>query len=425
MPRIVQLSDAVANQIAAGEVIERPASVVKELLENAVDAEARRVEVEITGGGIQLIRVTDDGLGMEPADARLCLSRHATSKLESAADLELVATLGFRGEAIPSIASVSHFALVTRPHDAAEGTKVMVEGGAAPSVTPIGAAPGTSIEVRELFYNVPARRKFLKRPATEMSHITDAVERVALAHPAMSFKLITEGRTVLDIPPVSDADPRGWLGRVLGRTTAKHLYPVPEDATRYRPIRVRGWAGAPELNERTTRGVHTFVNGRYVKDRTIQHAITESYRGLVRKGRHPVVVLWLDVDPTTVDVNVHPQKTEVRFSRSSDVHRSVTAALGAVLEAQPWLTGVVAPRDGAAAVNDGEAAADGPPTMDTPPGSGLDEHRARLAAAAKALGRDRQPNSQSVWSRGSAPRPQATLPFEATRGLWSQAPAAS
>ena len=407
MGRIVQLTDAVANQIAAGEVVERPASVVKELLENAVDAGATRIEVEIAGGGTALIRVTDDGTGMSPDDALMCLRRHATSKISAIGDLDTVGTLGFRGEALPSIASVSRFTLITRPHAHTEGTKILIEGGAAAQPQAHGAAPGTSIEVRDLFFNVPARRKFLKRPATEMSHISDAVERVALAHPALAMKLVAEGRQVLDVPAASAADPRGWLARILGRATAKHMFPIAEETTRYRPVRVTGWVGAPQLSERTTRGVHSFVNGRFVKDRTILHAVQDAYRQMLSKGRQPVVVLWLEVDPATIDVNVHPQKIEVRFSKSSDVHRSVTAALGAVLQAQPWLTSLPP----AAPAPELEVAF----TMDASPSGGFDEHRARLAQAAKALGRERPAAGAAVWGTAKAPKHRTgslALPFE-------------
>jgi DNA mismatch repair protein MutL len=336
MRRVERLSDAVANQIAAGEVVERPASCVKELLENAIDAAATRVEIEVDGGGVELIRITDDGHGMDREDAVLALERHATSKIRLATDLHHVTTLGFRGEALPSIASVSRFVLTTQPRGSEGGTRITVEGGIVREVASAGAASGTSIEVRDLFYNVPARRKFLKTAQTEMSHITDAIVRLALAKPDVSFLLKSEGRTVLEVPRAQATDPRGRLGRILGKTVAEMLYPVaPDDVAR--AIEVRGFVSSPELNERTARSLFLFVNGRFVRDRTIQHAVQDAYRTLLEKNRHPVVVLELAIDPARVDVNVHPQKTEVRFEESGAVHRAVSGALSRTLAAQPWL----------------------------------------------------------------------------------------
>lgn len=347
--RIVRLPDDVANQIAAGEVVERPASVVKELVENALDADARRVRVEVEGGGHDRITVTDDGHGMTEEDARLCLERHATSKITCAADLTTVRTLGFRGEAIPSIASVSRFTLVTRARGAAEGTELFVAGGKLERAHAAGAAEGTSIDVRDLFYNVPARKKFLKRPATEMSHITDALVRLALAHRDRAFTLIHNGRTVLDIPPEAPSDPVGRLRRILGKSVGAHLYPIPDDGMEW-AIGVTGFVSSPEYTERTARGVYAFVNGRFVRDRTIQHAIQDAYRTLMERGRHPVVVLFITLDPERLDVNVHPQKTEVRFERTSDVHKAVSGTLRRALTAQPWLrrgaAGADAPGEG-------------------------------------------------------------------------------
>lgn len=332
----MKLPDEVANQIAAGEVVERPASVVKELVENAVDAGATRIHVEVEEGGQGLIRVTDDGIGMSREDAELCLLRHATSKIVRVEDLETVGTFGFRGEAIPSIASVCRFRLTTRRREDTEGTEILVEGGAPPSISAAGAAPGTVVEARDLFFNVPARKKFLKRPATEMSHVTDAVSRLAMANRKLSFKLSSAGRTVFDVPPEVEHDPRARLSRLLGKSVAERMYPVPLDEVPH-AIEVLGFISAPDLSERTTRGIHVFVNGRYVRDRTIQHAISDAYRTLLERGRHPVVVLFISLDPKSFDVNVHPQKTEVRFARTSDIHRAVSGALSRALATQPWL----------------------------------------------------------------------------------------
>ena len=332
---ITQLSDEVANQIAAGEVVERPASVVKELLENAIDAGATRVQIEIEDGGTTLIRVSDDGVGMDRTDASLCLSRHATSKLTSAEDLSRISSLGFRGEAVPSIASVSRFRLITHSASSGEGTLVQVTGGKDIEVGDYGAAPGTVVEVKDLFYNVPARKKFLKRPATEVSHINDVVVRVALAQPHIGLRLRNGSRVTWDIPVEQTQDRKGRLSRILGEKVAKQLYPV-EETRLSEQLSVKGWCGAPALSERTTKGLYCFVNGRFVRDRTVQHAVQESYRTMMERGRYPVVVLFLSIDPTEIDVNVHPQKTEVRFADTSLVHRTITRALGRCLASQPW-----------------------------------------------------------------------------------------
>jgi DNA mismatch repair protein MutL len=389
--RVRLLDDSVINQIAAGEVVERPASVVKELLENSLDAEATRVRVEVAGGGLELLRVIDDGIGMTREDAELAVERHATSKIADATDLHTVSTLGFRGEALPSIASVSRFTLITQPRDAAVGTRIAIEGGANKEIVEAGAAPGTAIEVRELFFNVPARRKFLKTPQTEMSHITDIVVRLALARPRVGFTLVHEQRTVLDIPAEAESDPRGRLGRILGRAVAERLFPIPDDGKSY-AISVRGFVSAPDLSERTARSLHVFVNGRYVRDRTVQHAIQDGYRTLLERGRHPVVVLWIEMDPAQVDVNVHPQKIEVRFQNTSDVHRAVSGALSRTLAAQPWLPSgtPAAPENVHRYVLRRDLAST----------SGLEEHRARVHDALSSFKRDvgSSPPSLVGWS---------------------------
>lgn len=392
--RIRRLGEAVANQIAAGEVVERPASVVKELVENALDAEATRIQVDIESGGQDLVRVTDDGIGMNRQDAELCLERHATSKIRAAVDLETVATMGFRGEAMPSIASVSRFVLLSRARGEDEGTRVVVEGGRTVRVEAAGAAPGTVVEVRDLFFNVPARRKFLKRPQTEQSHIGDALARLALARPEVAFRLVADGREVLEVAPASKEDPRGRLGRILGRAVAERLHPIPDDAVPH-AIEVRGFFSEPALSERTAGGLHVFVNRRFIRDRTIQHAITDAYRTLLEKGRYPVVVLFLEMDPRTFDVNVHPQKVEVRFARTSDVHRAVSGALGRALAAQPWIrtpAPVAEARRYALRSDPGSPAreAEAAPWSNATeggPARGAQEHAARIAGAMGALGR--------------------------------------
>ncbi len=330
MGRVVRLPEHVANQIAAGEVVERPASVVKELVENALDAGARRISVEVEEGGQRRIRVTDDGFGMSRDDALASLERHATSKIRCAEDLARIATLGFRGEALPSIASVSRFRLVTRSSDDEAGTRITVLGGSAPEIESVGAPPGTTVDVDDLFFNVPARRKFLKRPGTETGHVTEALARLALCQPDVAFEVRSGSRVLLRAPPNDGRDPRGRLGRVLGNSVAERLDAIPLD-DRPHAIEVRGFAGEPGLSDRTRRSMYTFVNGRFVRDRTIQHAVLEAYRGLVEPGRFPVVVLHLTMDSGTFDVNVHPQKTEIRLRSPSEVHRAVVGALGRTL----------------------------------------------------------------------------------------------
>lgn len=335
--RVIRLSEDVANQIAAGEVVERPASVVKELLENAVDAGAERIHVEIAGGGIELISVTDDGVGMEREDAVTSLERHATSKIRTSHDIQHVSTLGFRGEALPSIASVSRFTLNTSPRGALEGTRINVEGGRVLDVAASPPAAGTRVEVKDLFFNVPARRKFLKREQTELSHISDAVFRLILARPEISVRLVSDGRLVFDIPKQSGNDAKVRLSRVFGSKIAERLFEIPKNAEALAEISVSGFVGAPDLNERTTKNLLIFVNGRFVRDRTIQHAVQDAYRTLLERGRYPVAVLSVHVPPEMVDVNVHPQKTEVRFTDASAVFRAVRQAVLSGLKDQPWV----------------------------------------------------------------------------------------
>jgi DNA mismatch repair protein MutL len=396
MTKIARLPEDVANQIAAGEVVERPASVVKELVENAIDAGATRVQVDVEGGGVGLIRVVDDGSGMGREDAELSLERHATSKIEQASDLCCVTTLGFRGEALPSIASVSRFVLVTREPASDEGTRILVEGGRRIDLSAAGAPAGTMIEVRDLFYNVPARRKFLKTAATEMSHVSDAIARVALARPSIAFTLTSEGRTILEVARSTEKDPRGRVGRILGSGVADHLYSIEDDGETH-AIAVRGFVSSPELSERTARGLWTFINGRYVRDRTIQHAIQDAYRTLLERGRQPVVVLAIEMDPARVDVNVHPQKTEVRFVESGEVHRAVSGALHRTLVAQPWLRRAAAP-----AVEEGVRRY----VVRSEPGevTGFAEHRLRVEDALRALARSAPAVSSARTNDGTEPR---------------------
>ncbi len=305
MGRIHKLTDELANQIAAGEVVERPSSVVKELVENALDAGATRVVVDVELGGTTLVRVCDDGDGMSPEDAVLCLERHATSKIGRFSDLSDLGTFGFRGEALPSIASVSRLVLSTRPRDSNEGVKVSVAGGALPIVEPVGAAVGTTIEVRDLFFNVPARRKFLKATATESAHISDVLLGMALARHDVTFVLTRDGRPV-----------REHL-RVETRADRARSVMVGERLVACRGERgstqVEALLAPPERARTGSTGLSILVNGRPVRDRQLMRAISQAYGSVLEGGRYPLGVVWIDVPPNTVDVNVHPQKAEVRF----------------------------------------------------------------------------------------------------------------
>ncbi|NJK89553.1 MAG: DNA mismatch repair endonuclease MutL [Myxococcales bacterium] len=354
MNRVVRLSDDVVNQIAAGEAVERPASVVKELVENAIDAEARHVRVEVEQGGLVRILVLDDGVGMSREDAVAALERHATSKIRSTEDLVRVATLGFRGEALPSIASVSRFVLVTKTRDRLEGTRIRAEGTSTPlCVEPAGAPEGTSVEVCDLFFNVPARRKFLRRPSAEMAHVTETLARLAMSRRDLSLTLLSNGRTVLDVPRERN-DARARLGRLLGRALAERLIEIgPDPSGAEGSVRVSGWAAEPGHHERTARSIYVFVNGRYVRDRNVLHALHEAYSPWLERGRYPAAILFLEVPKEDVDVNVHPQKTEVRFRQPRDVHRAVTSALREALGQEANAAGPVhapSPRQWTAAI---------------------------------------------------------------------------
>jgi DNA mismatch repair protein MutL len=321
------LEDRVVNKIAAGEVVERPASVVKELVENALDAGARDLRVELKSGGRSMIRVTDDGAGMDEHDATLSIERHATSKIKTDDDLFRVATLGFRGEALPSIAAVSRFELVTRPRDRETATRVMVEGGRIVAVEAAGAPAGTDVVVRSLFFNVPARRKFLRSAGTELGHCLEAVVREALVRPTLDIEVRHEGDLVIRAPVVADratraADLLGEHGRVL----------VPIAFTD-RGIEVQALVSPVGVHKGNPQGsTYLYVNGRYVKDAVLRGAVNDAYRGIVPKGRYPTIVLALVLDPAHVDVNVHPAKTEVRFQNPRDVQQTVAEGLRAGLE---------------------------------------------------------------------------------------------
>jgi DNA mismatch repair protein MutL len=359
MGRIRVLSDQVANQIAAGEVVDRPASVVKELLENALDAGANRIRIEVEAGGRKLIRVSDDGQGMNRDDALLAFERHATSKLRTADDLLSIATLGFRGEALPSIASVARVTLETCPEKAAGadavGTRMEIAGGKILRVDDGALGRGTTIAVADLFFNTPARRKFLRAESTELAHVTALVTHYALAHPAKHFELLSATHTIVSAPPVSRTAER--IYQIFGKDTLAQLLPVaaetplahgglpepppwkqdPEEPKRDPgTLRLSGFYSKPELQKLNRNSIYIFVNKRLIRDRLLMHAISEAYRNVIPPTSFPVVLAFLEMPPEEVDVNVHPAKTEVRFRQSSLVHDFVRDSLRtALIKARP------------------------------------------------------------------------------------------
>jgi DNA mismatch repair protein MutL len=319
------LDNHLIDQIAAGEVIERPASIVKELVENSLDAGAQSVEVEIEAGGMRLTRVRDDGSGIPAAELKLALSRHATSKIATADDLGAITTLGFRGEALPSIASVSRFDITSRHVDEERAARVSVEGGTIGEPAPAAHPPGTTIEVRDLFYNLPARRKFLRSEVTEQGHIVRLLERLALSRDDVAFRLRTGSRTLLDAPAlVAAGGAAARLGRIVGQDFVSRALEIEHSAG---PVRLSGWIGAPSAARATSDLQFWFVNGRAVRDRLLMNAVRLGYRDVLYSGRQPAYVLYLDIDPTLVDVNAHPQKLEVRFRDSRQIHDFVFRAV--------------------------------------------------------------------------------------------------
>jgi DNA mismatch repair protein MutL len=325
MGRIHRLPAELANQIAAGEVVERPSSIVKELVENALDAGATRVVVDVEQGGTTLVRVSDDGEGMTPDDAVLCLERHATSKIARFTDLSDLGTFGFRGEALPSIASVSRLLLRTRARGSNEGVEVAVLGGGAPAVSPSGGAVGTTIEVRDLFYNVPARRKFLKATATESAHVSDVLLGMALARYDVTFVLTRDGRPVREHLRVAS---RADRARAVMSSDGASLV---ECRAERGAIRIEAMLAPPERARAGATGLLVLVNGRPVRDRQLVRAVAQAYGSVLEAGRYPLGVVWIDVPPEVVDVNVHPQKAEVRFSDARGLFDAVTRELHASL----------------------------------------------------------------------------------------------
>ena len=321
------------DQIAAGEVVERPASVVKELVENAIDAGAQRIEVSVEGGGVDRIVVADDGGGIAADELPLAIASHATSKISSSDDLAAIGTMGFRGEALASIASVSRLSITSRVTGSDAGARIEVDGGVASEVRPAGCPVGTVVEVRQLFHNVPARRKFLRTAGTELGRIEEVLESIALCRPDVAFRLVADGKTRVDLPATTDA--RRRVLAVLGESIADGLLEVTADTVLEggAPITLWGLVGRPSLARGSGRALRFALNGRAVLDRTLAHAVKEAFRGLVDPGRTPIAFVAVEMDPSLVDVNVHPAKTEVRFRHPNFVHQCVMRAVRDALRA--------------------------------------------------------------------------------------------
>ena len=322
MPEIRVLPDLLVSKIAAGEVVERPASVVKELLENAIDAGANHVEVAVEDGGKQLIRVADDGCGMSADDLRLAVTPHATSKLSTEEDLYRIGTLGFRGEALASIGAVSHLRMVSRRHEADEGGEIRVVGEQVESCSAAGCPPGTCVEVRDLFFNVPARRKFLRTTNTELGHVTEHLARLALAHPDLGFELLSGNRVKQRLAPGQSLPER--IGALFGPELVQDLIVVVRSE---RGLDIQAYAAPPARSRANAGGQYVFVNGRFIRDRVINYAIREAYRGLLESNRYPIIFLFLTLDPAAVDVNAHPTKIEVRWQDGNLIRSQVLSAL--------------------------------------------------------------------------------------------------
>lgn len=320
--RIHRLDERVANQIAAGEVVERPASIVKELIENSLDARASNIVVQVEAGALRRIRVTDDGFGIEPNDLRLSVQRHATSKISSADDLVAISTMGFRGEALASIAAVSKLEITSRAEGSESAWMLRLEGGAETTFEPASGTRGTQVEVTDLFYNTPVRRKFLKRSRTEMNHVADCVRILAIANPHCAFTLINDERVVEKMEVEDSAFER--VSRVLGTAFADQCIEID---LRREDLHLRGWVGLPTLTRSSANRQYFFVNGRYVNDRLIAHGVKQGYRDVMFHGRHPVFVLNLSMSPRDVDVNVHPTKRDVRFRDARRVHDFLMSGL--------------------------------------------------------------------------------------------------
>jgi DNA mismatch repair protein MutL len=327
MTNIKVLPENLINQIAAGEVVERPASVVKELVENSLDAGATRMIIEVNGGGGEYIRITDDGCGMDAEDAALAFERHATSKISSGKDLLDIRTMGFRGEAIASIASVSYFSLQTKKKGELEGTLIISEGGKIVKNKQLGCPAGTQIEVRQLFYNTPARKNYLKNDATEYGHILDTLTGIALAFPQVAFKLMHDGKVVFDLPQTEDLLSR--IRMLLGKSVADELIPVFNGHSK---MQLSGFIGKPSIARSNRKSQRLFVNNREVSSHVLSYAVKQSFYSLIPKEKHPTFILFLNLDPELVDVNVHPRKSEVRFTNEKEIFSIFNRACKSALE---------------------------------------------------------------------------------------------
>jgi DNA mismatch repair protein MutL len=354
MSKIRVLSDHLANQIAAGEVVERPASVAKELVENAIDAGARRITIDVEAGGRRLLRVADDGEGMTRDDAVLAFERHATSKIKNAEDLSAIATLGFRGEALASIASVARIELVTKTEDEAAATRVMIEGGRMRDVKDAAHPKGTTLTMRDLFFNVPARRKFLRSEATESFHLTNLVTHYALAHPEIAFTLTNNGREVLRAAPAADLRERAY--QIFGAEFLDNLLEVSGGQSQV--ARVRGYVSAPRERRTSRDAQYLFINGRYVRDRLVGRALSDGYRAILPHGVFPVALLFLEIPLEEVDVNVHPAKTEVRFRRAAAVADAVREAVRSALASAGYARAIEAVHETVTPARDGALSAE-------------------------------------------------------------------
>lgn len=363
------LSENLANKIAAGEVVERPASVVKELVENALDAGATDIRLEITGGGRRLIRVSDNGHGMSREDALLALERHATSKITCDTDLETICSLGFRGEALPSIASVSRLCLKSRASGSIEGTEIRLDGGTIRAVQACGMAVGTELTVEQLFFNTPARLKFLRSAETEAAHVGDLMVRLALSRPDVAFSYLSDGREQLRVAS-------GELQQRLKKLAARdaELFAVAGETA---AARISGYLAPPSAARSTTAAMFTYINGRFVRDKVVQHAIMQAFRPVLEKGRYPLLALFIELPPGEVDVNVHPTKHEVRFRRPHQVHDTIQGVIEELLRESPWLRLRAAP---SAAAMTPAAPAPPLPTHHTGVQQALDRFMTRPAA---------------------------------------------
>jgi DNA mismatch repair protein MutL len=394
MSRIRLLPEILASQVAAGEVIERPASVVKELVENSIDAGARKIEVSVRRGGISLIRVVDDGCGMDRDDALLSLERHATSKIRTSSDLAAIATLGFRGEALPSIASVSRFRLTTREPAAVAGTEIIVSGGKIETVRDGGEAPGTQIEVRSIFYNLPARRKFLRSENTESRNIEHQLHLQATGHSEIAFVFVRDERVVFQLPTANRLLDR--IRDLHGKEMVDRLLTV-EDPAKNASIRIRGLIGQAGVSRQTRAQQLVFVNGRAVENAVLTAALREGYHTALMKGQFPVTFLFLDLDPAAVDVNVHPAKREVRFRDPSAVREAIVEIVRRTLESgrQEWQQQFQRPIDLAAIGDPGPSQVPSPAFSE--PGSPIPATTEALPSFAA------QPNESPVMSVAAAP----------------------